>query len=88
MSSGATTAAADEAVFAQQLVSAGDWTLSKVGIAGTKAVLEVQSGYGGHPRRPLQPYTGDLQALVNSLEGLLQLEAQLALTPTAAEEST
>lgn len=44
----------DKAVELQKVLSAGDWVLTKSSIAGTKAAIELEFGYGGFPRRPLQ----------------------------------
>ncbi|KAK3641393.1 L-threo-3-deoxy-hexylosonate aldolase [Elasticomyces elasticus] len=44
----------DEATELQKVLSKGDWPLSKFAIAGTKAAIEMEYGYGGFPRRPLQ----------------------------------
>jgi len=43
-----------EAMELQKVLSAGDWVLTKAAIAGTKAAIELEFGYGGYPRRPLQ----------------------------------
>ncbi|EMD00610.1 hypothetical protein BAUCODRAFT_28953 [Baudoinia panamericana UAMH 10762] len=37
----------------QKVLSKGDWVLTKTAIAGTKAAIEMEFGYGGYPRRPL-----------------------------------
>ena len=44
----------DEAMELQKVLSKGDWPLTKAAIAGTKAAIEMNFGYGGYPRRPLQ----------------------------------
>jgi len=44
----------DEAIELQKVLSKGDWVLTKAAIAGTKAAIEMEYGYGGYPRRPLQ----------------------------------
>ncbi|KAF2773925.1 dihydrodipicolinate synthetase-like protein [Teratosphaeria nubilosa] len=44
----------DEAAELQKVLSKGDWVLTKTAIAGTKAAIELEYGYGGYPRRPLQ----------------------------------
>ncbi|TKA77010.1 L-threo-3-deoxy-hexylosonate aldolase [Friedmanniomyces simplex] len=44
----------DEAIEMQKMLSKGDWVLTKSAIAGTKAAIEMEYGYGGFPRRPLQ----------------------------------
>jgi len=44
----------DEAVELQKVLSKADWVLTKSAIAGTKAAIEMEYGYGGYPRRPLQ----------------------------------
>ncbi|KAI7150552.1 hypothetical protein KC352_g28812 [Hortaea werneckii] len=43
----------DEAAELQKVLSKGDWVLTKAAIAGTKAAIEMEFGYGGYPRRPL-----------------------------------
>jgi len=43
----------------QKVLSKGDWVLTKSAIAGTKAAIEVEFGYGGYPRRPLQRLTDE-----------------------------
>ncbi|KAK5110995.1 L-threo-3-deoxy-hexylosonate aldolase [Meristemomyces frigidus] len=47
----------DEAMELQKVLSKGDWVLTKSAIAGTKAAIELEYGYGGFPRRPLQRLT-------------------------------
>jgi L-threo-3-deoxy-hexylosonate aldolase len=37
----------------QKILSRADWVLTKSAIAGTKAAIELEFGYGGYPRRPL-----------------------------------
>lgn len=44
----------EEAMELQKVLSKADWVLSKLAIAGTKAAIEMEFGYGGFPRRPLQ----------------------------------
>ena len=43
----------------QKVLSRADWALTKSSIAGTKAAIEIEFGYGGHPRRPLQRFGED-----------------------------
>jgi L-threo-3-deoxy-hexylosonate aldolase len=38
----------------KKVLSKCDWVLTKSAIAGTKAAIELEYGYGGFPRRPLQ----------------------------------
>ncbi|KAI7333396.1 L-threo-3-deoxy-hexylosonate [Hortaea werneckii] len=47
----------DEAAELQKVLSKGDWVLTKAAIAGTKAAIEMEFGYGGYPRSPLQRLT-------------------------------
>ena len=47
----------EKAMEMQKVLSRGDWVLSKLAIAGTKAAIEMTAGYGGYPRRPLQRLT-------------------------------
>lgn len=61
----------------QGIVSRADWALQKVGIAGTKYALDRLRGYGGSPRRPMLGYRGDGEALMESLDEILQLEKTL-----------
>jgi len=49
----------DEAIELQKVLSKGDWVLTKTAIAGTKAAIEMEYGYGGYPRRPLQRLSED-----------------------------
>ena len=44
----------DKAHELQNVLSRADWVLTKSSIVGTKAAIEVEFGYGGYPRRPLQ----------------------------------
>jgi len=44
----------DEAMQLQKVLSKGDWVLTKAAIPGTKAAIEMEYGYGGFPRKPLQ----------------------------------
>ncbi|OWO99689.1 hypothetical protein B2J93_9439 [Marssonina coronariae] len=44
----------DEAFALQQILSKGDWVLTKAAIAGTKSAIQTYYGYGAHPRRPLK----------------------------------
>ncbi|KAH9928765.1 dihydrodipicolinate synthetase [Amylocystis lapponica] len=44
-----------EAQRLQGIVGRADYTISKAGISGTKALLEKLYGYGGLPRKPLPP---------------------------------
>ena len=66
-----------EAIKLQGIVSRADWALQKVGIAGTKYALDRLRGYGGSPRRPMLGYRGDGEALMESLDEILQLEKTL-----------
>jgi L-threo-3-deoxy-hexylosonate aldolase len=49
-----TKAKYDEAMELQKILSKGDWVLTKAAVPGTKAAIEMEYGYGGFPRRPLQ----------------------------------
>ncbi|GAA6063142.1 hypothetical protein JCM10212_001190 [Sporobolomyces blumeae] len=62
----------------QTVVSNADWALQKVGISGTKYALEQVKGYGGEPRRPILPYAGDGDALMQSLREILSVEEGLS----------
>ncbi|KDE08350.1 hypothetical protein MVLG_01390 [Microbotryum lychnidis-dioicae p1A1 Lamole] len=61
----------------QVIVSNGDWTMCKVGIAGSKYVLSKLHGYGGEPRRPILPFSGDGEKLLADLKPLLDYENSL-----------
>ncbi|GAA6043980.1 hypothetical protein JCM8097_003419 [Rhodosporidiobolus ruineniae] len=61
----------------QLLVSRADWALQKAGISGTKWVLEKTRGYGGVPRRPVLPFEGDGEGLMEGLREILELEKTL-----------
>lgn len=49
----------DESMELQQVLSKGDWVLTKAAIPGTKAAIEMEYGYGGFPRRPLSRLSED-----------------------------
>jgi L-threo-3-deoxy-hexylosonate aldolase len=68
------------AVKLQELISAGDWTMCKGGISGTKAALERLHGYGGIPRRPILTFEEEgksVDALMGELKELLAYEKNL-----------
>lgn len=60
----------------QSIVSGGDWALQKVGISGTKFVLNEMRGYGGNPRRPILPF-GPGEALMKEMKDLVAYERSL-----------
>lgn len=55
-SSSSDAAMLEKAQQLQGLVARADYTISRTGIAGTKAILNKFHGYGGNPRRPLLPF--------------------------------
>lgn len=62
----------------QKLLSHCDWVLTKSSIAGTKAAIELEFGYGGHPRRPLQRVGDeDRQKIKDGISEAMKLEASL-----------
>jgi L-threo-3-deoxy-hexylosonate aldolase len=44
----------EEAMQLQQVLSKGDWVMTKAAIPGTKSAIQSYYGYGGYPRRPLK----------------------------------
>ncbi|KAH6955735.1 hypothetical protein BKA56DRAFT_603568 [Ilyonectria sp. MPI-CAGE-AT-0026] len=73
-----------EAIEMQRLVSIGDYEHTRMGIAGTKAVLEHNFGYGGAPRSPLQPLSEESKrALVGKCQQLMGWETRAVNTNKA-----
>ena len=60
----------DEAIELQKILSKGDWVLTKAAIPGTKAAIEMEYGYGGFPRRPLQRLSAEAREKVR--EGIAE----------------
>ena len=68
----------DEAIEYQKVLSKCDWILTKSAIAGTKAAIESEYGYGGFPRRPLQRLSEEEKQIIK--EGIAEamvIEKQL-----------
>ena len=64
----------------QSKLSQADWALSKVGIAGVKAVVSYHFGYGtGRGRRPLgiSNVTSLSEDIVSSIQALVEVEKKL-----------
>ncbi|GAA6013021.1 hypothetical protein JCM10207_008416 [Rhodosporidiobolus poonsookiae] len=73
-------AALSAATKSQSIVSGADWALQKVGISGTKWVLEQLEGRGGEPRRPILPFDageGRGERLLAELKDIIKLEKSL-----------
>lgn len=70
-----------EAQRIQGIVARADATIAKTGIAGTKYILEKLYGYGGAPRRPLQPIeaeAGERLWAHEDTQELVKLERELS----------
>ncbi|KAJ9633835.1 4-hydroxy-2-oxoglutarate aldolase, mitochondrial [Knufia peltigerae] len=70
-----------DAYEAQCILSTGDWAHTRMGLGGTKAVLQETFGYGGAPRRPLRlpdPGEAATKNMFEDIEPLMQLESELA----------
>ncbi|KAI3613063.1 dihydrodipicolinate synthetase [Moniliophthora roreri] len=73
--------ATKEAQELQALASRADWDTSKVGVAGTKYILNQVFGYNAKPRRPLLPTSevrGAKLMQESSVKEILALEKKLA----------
>lgn len=70
-----------QAIALQEIVSAGDWTLQKGGISGTKCALQQAFGYGGRPRHPILAYEEEegksVERLMDDMKALLKYEESL-----------
>lgn len=76
-----------EAQRIQGVVARADATIAKTGIAGTKHLLEKMYGYGGAPRRPLQPIeieAGEKLWEHEDTQDLVKLERELSGKVSAA----
>lgn len=63
---------------AQRKLAKGDWPHTKAGIAGTKMVLQMDQGYGGVPRQPLQPLKEvDVKTLMGKMEEVMAWEKMI-----------
>ncbi|KAK4548672.1 L-threo-3-deoxy-hexylosonate aldolase [Oleoguttula mirabilis] len=68
----------EEAIKLQKVLSTGDWVLTKSAIAGTKAAIELEFGYGGYPRRPLQRVSEEQsQQIKDGISEAMKLEHSL-----------
>ncbi|KAF1985192.1 aldolase [Aulographum hederae CBS 113979] len=68
----------EEASKLQQVLSKGDWVLTKAAIPGTKSAIQTYYGYGGFPRRPLKRL-GEAQvaAVAKGIEEVMAVEKAL-----------
>ncbi|GAB7344994.1 hypothetical protein MBLNU457_3418t1 [Dothideomycetes sp. NU457] len=68
----------EEAMQLQKMLSKGDWVLTKAAIPGTKAAIEMEYGYGGFPRRPLQKLSEEKrQQIKEGIAEAMKLERSL-----------
>jgi len=68
----------DEARTAQQQLALADWALTRRAIPGFKAILSKYHGYGGLPRRPVQPLSAEEEELLfREVEDMANFEASL-----------
>lgn len=68
----------EEAMQLQKVLSKGDWVLTKAAIPGTKAAIEMEYGYGGFPRRPLQRLSEERrQQIKKGIAEAMKLEKSL-----------
>lgn len=63
----------------QDLVARADSALASTGIGGTKALLQAHFGYGGVPRKPLQPFADKeaLSTLEKAMHEIIQMVRRL-----------
>ena len=67
-----------EAMEMQQILSAGDWVLSKTAIPGTKSAIQSYYGYGGYPRRPLDMLNeAQGNAVAEGIKAAMEVEMRL-----------
>ncbi|KAF4992328.1 hypothetical protein FDECE_13755 [Fusarium decemcellulare] len=67
-----------EAMKAQQQLARADWELTKRAIPGFKAILSRWNGYGGIPRGPMPPLTGEQeQQLFQAVGWMMNVEEAL-----------
>lgn len=72
---------------AQCILSTGDWAHTRIGVGGTKAVLQKYFRYGGSPRRPLGVPDHEAAATKDMFEeiaSLMKLEFDLAASAEKA----
>jgi L-threo-3-deoxy-hexylosonate aldolase len=68
----------EEARAAQQQLAAADWALTKRAIPGFKSILQRYHGYGGLPRLPVLPLTGeDEEKLFGEIQEMMAVEQKL-----------
>ena len=67
-----------DAMELQQLLSQGDWVLTKTAVPGTKAAIQLGYGYGGFPRRPLRKLSqGEIENLRQGIREVMKIEKAL-----------
>jgi L-threo-3-deoxy-hexylosonate aldolase len=68
----------DEAKAAQQQLAAADWALTKRAIPGFKSILQRFHGYGGIPRLPVLPLSGEEEEkLFGEIQEMMRVEEGL-----------
>jgi L-threo-3-deoxy-hexylosonate aldolase len=68
----------EEAIELQKVLSKCDWVLTKTAIAGTKAAIELEYGYGGFPRKPLQRLSEEeTQKIKKGIAEAMEIENKL-----------
>jgi L-threo-3-deoxy-hexylosonate aldolase len=68
----------EEARAAQQQLALADWVLTKRAIPGFKSILQKYHGYGGLPRLPVLPLSGEQEeTLFAEIEEMMRLEESL-----------
>jgi L-threo-3-deoxy-hexylosonate aldolase len=68
----------EEARAAQQQLALADWALTKRAIPGFKSILQKYHGYGGLPRLPVLPLSGEQEeTLFAEIEEMMRLEESL-----------
>lgn len=72
----------EEALQAQAKLALADWSLTKRAIPGFKAILEHYHGYGGQPRRPMEPLSGKaVEELIEEIRAMMDWETVLPDVP-------
>lgn len=68
----------DEAMRLQQILSKGDWVMTKAAIPGTKSAIQSYYGYGGYPRRPLKRLSQEkVEMIREGIREVMELEQSL-----------